>query len=149
VSLRPSTLAEVVAVSSDGEAEDFGMACDEFCDAFYLDYPDKAHMQTHLNPAPPLTGDPERDAWVGAIGEHLALRWGLEVPSWTARAGHFALRSPVFMPPSKALQSLLIAESPPVFRSRLIFTGAEPLERARFPRDVTRIRMLWDDRAPR
>ena len=59
----------------------------------------------------------------------------------------FRARAPVYMPPSKALQSLLIAESPPAFRSRLIFTGAEPLERARFPRGVERIRMPWDDRA--
>ncbi len=147
MSLRPSTLAEVVAVSNGEGAAAFGMACDEFCDAFYLDYPDKARMQAHLDPTPLLIGDPERDAWIGAIGEHLALRWGLEVPQWTARAGHFALRSPVYMPPSRALQSLLIAESPPAFRSRLIFTGAEPLERARFPRDVERIRMPWDDRA--
>jgi hypothetical protein len=40
----------------------------------------------------------------------------------------------------------LIAESPPAFRSRLI-TGAEPLERARLPSDVERIRMPRDDRA--
>ena len=115
MSQRPASLDEVIAVSVGA----FGMACDEFCDAFYLDYPDKARMQAHLDPAPPLSGDPERDARIGAIGEHLALRWALEVPRWTARAGHFALRSPVYMPPSRALQSLLIAESPPAFRSRL------------------------------
>ena len=89
-------------------------ACDEFCDAYYLDYPDKARMQAHLDPTPPFSGDPERDAWIGAIGEHLALRWGLEVQQWTARAAHFALRSPVYMPDSRALRSLLIAESPPL-----------------------------------
>jgi hypothetical protein len=35
---------------------------------------------------------------------------------------------------------MLLIESPPAFRSRLIFTFLEPLQRARFPRDVRRIR---------
>lgn len=143
--MRPSTLAEVVSLAR-GKPEEFGMACDEFCDAFYLDYPDKQRMQGHIDPEPELLGDSERDAWIGAVGEHLAQRWRLKVPPWTARPGHFALTKPVFKPPSRALQNLLIAESPPAFRSRLIFTMAEPLERARFPADVERIRMPWDDR---
>ena len=146
---RPRNLAEVVDESRDGDRREFAMCCDEFCDAFYLDYPDKALMQAHIDPAPPLTGDAERDAWIGAIGEHLAQRWDLATPAWTARSGHFALEKPVFMPPSKALQTLLLCESPPAFRSRLIFTGAEPLQRARFPADVPKIRMPWDDRERR
>ncbi len=102
-----------------------------------------------IDPAPAPLGDAERDAWIGAIGEHLAQRWGLKIPAWTQRPGHFALKTPVFMPPSKALQTLLICESPAAFRSRLIFTFAEPLERARFPKGVARVRMPWDDRASR
>ena len=39
-----------------------------------------------------------------------------------------------------ALRGTLIAESPPAFRSRMIFTFVEPLQRARFPRDAARIR---------
>lgn len=135
--MRPSTLAEVAALAAGGEAEDLAFACDEFCDSFYLDYPDAERMQAHIDPEPAILGHPERDAWIGAIGEHLALRWRLKVPAWTARAGHFALTKPVFMPPSKALRTLLLAEM------------AEPLERARFPRDVERVRMPWDDRASR
>ena len=144
---RPQTLAQVVEAAHGGDRDIFAMACDEFCDAFYIDYPHKALMQAHLDPEPPLTGDAEHDAWIGAIGEHLAQRWGLTTPAWTARAGHFALTTPVFMPPSKALQTLMIAESPPAFRSRLIFTFAEPLQRARFPAGVAKIRMPWDKRA--
>jgi len=144
--MRPMTLAEVASLAVGGDAEDFRMACAEFCDAFYLDYPDAERMQAHIDPEPALLGDPEKDAWIGAIGEHLALRWRLKVPAWTARAGHFALTKPIFAPPSKALQTLLLAESPPAFRARLIFTMAEPLERARFPEGVARIRMPWDDR---
>jgi hypothetical protein len=142
--MRPHTLAEVVSVARAGDRDEFGIACDEFCDAFYLEYPDKERMQAHLDPVPNVTGDPEKDAWIGAIGEHLALRWGLKVPKWTTRSMHFALTAPVFMPPSMALRPFLIAESPSAFRSRLIFTMAEPLRRARFPSDVELIRMPWE-----
>ena len=133
VEMRPHSLAEVVAVARTGSRKEFGMVCNEFCDAFYLEYPDKKRMQAHIDPVPDAIGNPEKDAWIGAIGEHLALRWRLEIPDWTARPIHFALTSPVFMPPSKALSQLLIAESPLAFRSRLIFTMSEPLKRARFP----------------
>ena len=147
--MRPATLNEVAAIGREDGTQSFGMACNEFCDAFYVDYPDIARMQAHLDPVPDIIGDPAMDAWIGAIGEHLALRWGLKVPPWTARAGHFALTEPIFMPPSKALQRMLIAESPPAFRSRLIFTMAEPLQRARFPADAERVMMPWDCDAPR
>ncbi len=140
--MRPATLAEVAGIAASDPAY-FSMALDEFCDAFYLDYPDKTRMQAHIDPAPPIIGNAEADTWIGAVGEHLALRWGLSVPAWTARPAHFALKEPVFMPPSKALATLMIAESPPAFRSRLIFTFAEPLERARFPAGVERVRMPW------
>ena len=102
--------------------------------------------------SPPRPGAaPERRPRTGrldrGIGEHLALRWGLKFRDGLREPDISRFARPSYMPPSKALQSLLIAESPPAFRSRLIFTGAEPLERARFPRDVERIRMPWDDRA--
>jgi hypothetical protein len=44
------------------------------------------------------------------------------------------LRRPYFTTPIEGLKALLIAESPIAFRRRLIFTGAEPLRRARMPR---------------
>ena len=37
--------------------------------------------------------------------------------------------------------AIVIVESPPAFRSRLIFTGAEPLARARFPAGVPRAKV--------
>jgi hypothetical protein len=60
------------------------------------------------------------------------------VPPWTQRECHFALEHPVFVPSARALRGIVIVESPPAFRSRLIFTFAEPLARARFPRAVPR-----------
>jgi hypothetical protein len=75
---------------------------------------------------------------IGAVGEHLAQRWSLRVPHWTQRDFHFALRDPVFLPSDQSVRGIVIVESPPAFRSRLIFTRAEPLQRARFPSGVRR-----------
>lgn len=141
--LPPSTLVDVVSTAGHCDAQAFGLTCNEFCDAFYEDYPDREAMQAHLDPEPEATGDPQKDAWIGAIGEHLALRWGLEVPRWTRRPIHFALMKPVFMPQSLALRTALIAESPSAFRSRLIYTMAEPLRRAKFPSGVRPTHMPW------
>ena len=133
--MRPQTLAEVAEIIRD-QPDRRAIAIDEFCDAFYLDYPDREAMQKHLDPVPEVVGSPIADAWIGATGEHLATRWGLKIPPWTARPEHFALVEPFFMPPSPALRQALIFESPPAFRGRLIFTMAEPLKRARFPIEV-------------
>jgi hypothetical protein len=134
---RPQTLAEVAWITR-ASGFDYAMPLDEFCDEFYLDHPDKSAQQRRINPVPEPVGDPLADAWIGAAGEHLAMRWGLQVPAWTYRATHFALDEPHFLPPSKAMRGIVIVESPPAFRSRLIFTRAEPLARARFPTGVLR-----------
>jgi hypothetical protein len=117
------------------------MALNEFADEFYLDHPDKTAQQRRIDPIPEPVGEPLTDALIGAVGEHLAQRWGLRVPGWTQRPVHFALEEPRFLPDSPALRGVLIVESPPAFRSRLLFTGAEPLDRARFPKDVARARV--------
>jgi hypothetical protein len=134
---RPQTLAEVAHLSRE-QIADFAMAINEFMDEFYLDHPDKAAQQLRIDPVPEIVGDARIDAWIGAAGEHLAQRWGLRVPAWTQRPEHFALEKPVFMPDSRALRGVLIVESPPAFRSRLLFTRAEPLDRARFPAGMPR-----------
>jgi hypothetical protein len=137
---RPQDLADVARIAR-ARAIDFAMALDEFVDEFYLDHPDKVAQQRRLDPVPDPVGDPLTDAWIGAAGEHLAQRWGLKVPLWTQRAEHFALEDPHFLPASQALRGVVIVESPPAFRARLIFTMAEPLARARFPSDVARARV--------
>ena len=135
---RPQNLYEVASATIAG-TKSFGNAIDEFIDAFYLDHPDKERQQRRLNESPAIVGDPFIDAWIGAVGEHLARRWNLDVPAWTRRPEHYQLSRPAFVPDSKALRGTLIAESPPAFRSRMIFTFVEPLQRARFPRDTARI----------
>lgn len=140
---RPQTLADV-ARRAAGTPSEFYTTLNEFADEFYLDHPDKAAQQRRIDPIPDPVGKPLIDALIGAVGEHLAQRWGLRVPDWTQRVIHFALDRPHFLPASKALRGALIVESPPAFRSRLIFTGAEPLDRARFPKDVARARVPLD-----
>jgi len=144
---RPQTLAEVADIAR-AESSDFAMALDEFVDEFYLDHPDKAVQQRRLDLAPEPVGDPLIDAWIGAAGEHLAQRWGLHTPAWTRRPAHFALEEPFFLPRSASLRGVVIVESPPAFRSRLIFTRAEPLARARFPSGVLKaqVPLEWPPR---
>ena len=141
---RPQTLSEV-AEAACVRPGDFAMALDEFVDEFYLDHPDKAAQQRRLDPIPIFVGNPLIDAWIGAAGEHLAHRWRLRPPAWTQRPQHFALQAPVFVPDSPALRGILIVESPPALRSRLLFTRVEPFARARFPAGVARaeIALKW------
>ena len=137
---RPQSLSEVSSIVIAG-TKSFGFAIDEFLDTFYLDHPDKQRQQRRIDVAPPIVGDPFVDSWIGAVGEHLARRWELAVPAWTRRPAHYALSLPRFVPDSQALRQTLLVESPPAFRSRLLFTFVEPLQRARFPRDVKRIEL--------
>jgi hypothetical protein len=140
---RPQTLAEVARIAR-AQRTDFAMALDEFADEFYLDHPDKSAQQQRIDVVPEIVGDAVIDAWIGAVGEHLAQRWELRVPAWTQRPEHFALEDPVFIPDSRPLRGVLIVESPPAFRSRLLFTRIEPLARARFPMDVPRARVALE-----
>jgi hypothetical protein len=140
---RPQTIADVADIGRKNPSN-FAMALDEFVDEFYLDHPDKMAQQRRLDVIPAEVCDPLMDAWIGAVGEHLAQRWGLHVPNWTRRNFHFALKEPYFLPASLALRGVVIVESPPAFRSRLIFTRAEPLARARFPTDALRAKVPLD-----
>ncbi len=135
---RPASLAEAAGIALQ-DSGSFHLAMDEFLDTFYLDHPDTAAQAARLAEPPPLTGDAFRDAWIGAVGEHLALRWGFEAPEWTRRTAHAGLDGPRFVPDSKALRGMLVVGSPPAFRARMIFTVPEPLQRARFPREARRV----------
>jgi hypothetical protein len=137
---RPQTLREVSRIARD-EPQDFALALREFLDEFYLDHPNKDEQARRIADPTEITRDAFADAWIGATGEHLARRWGLEVPAWTLRPEHSLLTRPRFVPDARALRGMLIVMSPPAFRSRLLFTVAEPLTRARFPRDAKRIEM--------
>jgi hypothetical protein len=141
LSSKPKSLAAVAAMArEDGEC--FASASGEFEQAFYLET-DREARQTMLDPAPVPTGDPRDDAWLGAIGEHLAQRWDLEVPSWTQEAAFMGGQRPYFWPDKAIARDVQIVETPPAFRRRLLFTYAEPLMNAKFPNDL-KVRMpFW------
>jgi hypothetical protein len=83
---------------------------------------------------PGLTGVAFHDAYVGAVGEHLARRWGLDIPAWTDDPRRF-LDEPHFPDYMELAKPVFLRDSPIAFRRRLIFTETEPLRRARFPRE--------------
>jgi hypothetical protein len=131
--MRPRSLAEVSDRHRAGQ--DFSVALREFLDEFYLANRDE--RQTMLEVEPAVIGDARKDAYLGAVAEHLAQRWNLDrIPKWTLGAVRF-LDWPWFDEPfnSPKLRMILLMESPVAFRRRQIFTEAEPLRRARMPRD--------------
>jgi hypothetical protein len=129
---RPGTLAQVVRlVHAEGEKLRFCLA--GFLDDFYLER-DPAGRRARIEEDPGLTGDARLDALIGAIGEHLSSRWQLgAAPAWTDHPARFLSR-PWFMGPER-FKPFFLAESPAAFRRRFIFTEAEPLRRARMPKD--------------
>ena len=128
---RPGTLAQVLRLVREGETFRFCMA--GFLDEFYGDPSDRSRA-ARIADDPGLTGEPRTDALVGAIGEHLAIRWNLgDAPEWTCRPERF-LDRPWFMGHER-MKGFMLAESPLAFRRRFVFTEAEPLRRASMPRD--------------
>lgn len=110
---HPASLSEAVLWSQAQSDVPLPVLLDEFLDAFHE----------------------ADDAYVGAVGEHLARRWSLNIPPWTA-AGWREVAEPWFVGEmGVGLSGLLLVERPIAFRRRPIFTEAEPLRRARMPRD--------------
>jgi hypothetical protein len=136
---RPQNLGEASAAVIAG-AKPFGHAIDEFLDTFYLDHPDKLRQQQRIDDVRAIVGDAFVDSWIGAVGEHFARRSDLSVPAWTRRPAHDTLALPRFVPDSKASRRTLLLERPPAFRSLRLFTFVGPSRRARFPREVDRIK---------
>ena len=133
---HPTTLADAVrryVEQGDGRDGDFEVLLDEFLDAFDTEA-DAGRRQAMIDAEPPRTGDERHDAYVGAVGEHLARRWSLRIPAWTD-APWREVAEPWFVGPmGRGLSGLYLVESPIAFRRRRIFTEAEPLRRARMPR---------------
>ena len=131
---RPRTLREVVLWGqAKGNIDGY---LREFLDEFYLEA-EAALRQAMLGDEPPLISEGHVDAYVAAVAEHLALRYGLVIPEWTSRSERF-LRTPYFPCGLESLKATLLMESPSAFRRRLIFVGIDPLSRPR--REVTRSR---------
>ncbi len=127
---RPRSLVDVAKLT-DEAPDAFDQLVAEFLDEFYL-HPDR--RQSMIAEEPHRLG-PLRDAWLGAVAEHLARRWNLEIPTWVDQPHRF-LDRPFFAGGLESLKAILLAESPLAFRKRQIFVEAEPLRRARMPRDT-------------
>ena len=136
--MRPQSLKESVERILAGEEERIALA--EFLDEFYLRHGEIAEQQTMIDAVPPVTGGQPLDAYVGAIGEHLAGRWGLSIPSWVEEESRF-LHTPFWVDDLQLMKPILLRDSPIAFRRRLIFTESEPLRRGSFPdpRAVTKV----------
>jgi len=128
---RPGTLAEVARRVNDG-TQKFELALREFLDSFYMN---PAERQSMINDEPEPLTDIKKHAALGGVGEHLARRWKLRIPAWTEDPSRF-LKRPYFTTRLEDLKAMLLVQSPLAFRRRLIFTEAEPLRRARMPRDA-------------
>src|SRR5208282_3959338 len=123
----PRTLHEVSVRASNGE-QAFDAALREFLDHFYAN---PEHREASLS-ARPIPLDDLRDAYLGAAAEHLARRYGLDVPAWAETYG-LSLRRPFFAGGLESLKALLTVESPAAFRRRLLFVSKDALFRPRMP----------------
>ncbi len=129
--MRPDTLAEVARRAAADRDWDHHLR--EFLDGFYALDGDPARQGAAIAEEPALLNEGRPDAFLGGAGEHLARRWRLPVPGWVRSHGRH-LSEAWFVPDRPGLRGYLLAASPVAFRNRLIFTGPDPLQRARFPR---------------
>jgi hypothetical protein len=131
-SRRPASLREAAALALDAEGDSaaFGRAIAEFLDEFYTKPGERQAMIANE----PLRVGRFEDAYLGGVAEHLARRWNLAIPGWVDQPHRFLDRAH-FAGGLESLKAILLAESPLAFRKRQIFVEAEPLRRARMPRD--------------
>ena len=122
---RPATLEEVAVRTLGGEP--FDPLLRELLDSFYGSNSDT--MARAIGGAPARI-DPVHDAYLAAVAEHLALRFGLPVPQWVEEPHRF-LAKPFFAGGLETLKAILLVESPLAFRRRQIFVSANALSRAR------------------
>jgi hypothetical protein len=139
---KPKSLAEVADIVRE-DNDHYSLATGEFEAAFYLTT-DRDAQQAMLDPIPVPTSNVRNDAWLAAIGEHLAQRWGLDVPPWTQEPAFMGESAPFFWPFEPVARDIQLIETPPAFRRRLLFSWAEPLMNAKFP-NARKVRMpFWE-----
>lgn len=128
--MKPASLAEVARRSAADPDGDHHLR--EFLDTFYAADADRGAQAAMLAEAPALLRDARADAFIGGAGEHLARRWGLPVPRWVRHEARHLTR-PWFVPDLPDMRGDMLAVAPVGLRVTPIFTGPDPLQRARFP----------------
>ena len=126
--MRPKTLAEVAALTAQGDSFDRCLA--NFLDEFRI-APSAAALAESPELLSVTQGDvgPVEDAYLAATAEELALAHGLPVPAWTDDEAR-KLHRPWFASDLASLRAVLLLESPPGFRSRNLFVSENALSRA-------------------
>ncbi|MDP4022591.1 hypothetical protein Q8W71_08160 [Methylobacterium sp. NEAU 140] len=128
--MRPASLREVAdRIRGDGDWDHH--TC-EFLDGFYTADGESDRQAAMIREDPGFVGMARTDAYLGGVGEHLARRWCLPIPRWVRDDARY-LDAAWFLPDERNLRGYLLCVSPVSFRARLIFTGPDPLQRARFP----------------
>ena len=107
--------------------EELRFAVREFLDELDL-LPRDELRSLAIGARPEPTGDPRADAFLGALGEHVAATLGIERPGWTVEPGRFLDRF-WFVSDVPGFRALAIAQSPAAFRRRGIFIAAGALQR--------------------
>ena len=143
--MRPRNLREAVE-RARRDGGDVRPHVDELLDNFYRT-DDAVLRSTMIEQEPRLLDRAFGDTFVGAVGEHLARRWGLAVPTWTEAEERF-LDTETFHPDVPGYRRWLIAVTPSAFARRNILTGPEPLHRLGFPGPTRSVELVSDEDWP-
>jgi hypothetical protein len=81
-----------------------------------------------LRAEPAATGNAVKDAYLGALAEHLASIAGEAAPGWCSNRSRF-LTEPFFATGLESLKAILLVESPTAFRRRMLFVGHDVVSR--------------------
>jgi hypothetical protein len=107
--------------------EDFRHVVREFLDEFALRGDDVAREEA-IGERPEPTGDPRHDAYLGALGEHLAAVHELSRPAWSVESERF-LDCFWFVSEVPGFRAIAIAQAPAAFRRRGVFLPERSLHR--------------------
>ena len=137
---RPGTLSEAVQRSLS-RGDSLQPHFSEFLDEFYV------HLRPSIRDDDELAAmlidepdpvSPSVDAFLAATAEHLMHRWCIDgqVPQWTESPSRF-LRGAAYNDSRNDEDSAThFRDSPTAFRRRMLFVCADPLRRARMPKDA-------------
>jgi hypothetical protein len=110
-----------------GPDADFQHGVREFLDEFALRADDRMRAAAVVE-EPPLTGDVRRDAYLGALAEHLATVHRFDRPAWSVAPSRFLDRF-WFVSDVRGFRATSIAQAPAAFRRRGIFIPERSLHR--------------------